>query len=234
MDTGFYREWLNRRLRNADQLVQQFVGEGEPDAFIILCCCLSAFAARRWPGPGADKRRYIELLVRFCDLQPSMTLVSAPILVQNLEIRDPVASSILRKSLFPESDALVVARAEIDRPEDAFRSLVPGVPLKEIREASYAAIMYGYFRSSLVHEFSLSPRVSEFPMSRTMDLHYVSVFTGKPGKEIMHLPFFPYTFVRQVVENTALRCCDAWDSASTWKGPQPKTWWIQGQSPSAE
>ncbi len=227
LDTTDLREWLNRRVRNANSLLDTFKGEGLPDALILLCCTLSALADRRWPGERFDKKRYIELLVRFTDVSPGMGLVSIPLLNRRLEKAFPEEASILSKCYFPPNAGQIVIWNEIDRAEHEIHAVIPQLPLKEIRRASYASVIYEQFRSSLVHQYSLSSEISEFPMSsRLNEPHYVNVFAGVGI--VRKMLYLPYAFIRKVVESAGEKNSESWEKAITWTEPRPPKWWIDG------
>src|SRR4051812_45553630 len=82
-------DFVNDKLRVAEALAAGGCGGGYVDAVIIMASLVSAMASDLWPGTGIDRRRFVELWVRYGE--PEARRVSVPLLTQFL--RDTGRSS---------------------------------------------------------------------------------------------------------------------------------------------
>ena len=176
IDTKRVREWYQSRLDIADAIVSRFNDEGLFDAEIILCCALSAISSRIWPKES-DRARYVQLLIDFAPDQAEVTKISVPRLQARLMTKGDVASANLLETHFlTDVDSRILTATEVDQPPEVVKKLLSAVPLKFIRESSYAGIMYKDLRCGLVHEYSLGPHMVDFGMSHIQnELHYVNM-----------------------------------------------------------
>ncbi|HLJ58381.1 MAG TPA: hypothetical protein VKZ50_01470 [bacterium] len=226
MDTGGFRRWFDTRKRIASSLVAADRDNALFDAEILLCCAMGAIAAIMWPGDRIDRRRYVELLIRYARVIPKLTMISVPALVDQLD-HDPGYSHIsasLREKFFPKESSRIVDAFEIDKEEPELRAAEPALSAFQIRKASYAAIVYTDLRSGLVHEFAISGSLADWSMRlRDTVPHYMNWVTP-PHKRL----FLPYQYVFEIAESTAKTVGRFWDTCSTFAQPLPAKWWIEG------
>lgn len=253
MDTTRVREWHQSRLEIADAIVETFGDEGQFDAEILLCCAMGALASRMWPGRGIDRVRYVQLLADFAPDLAEVKRISVPLLHKKLKAMGNTASANVLESRFLAGlEGRVLTGPEIDQSEQTLTALLPSVSMGFLRQASYAAIMYADLRCGLVHEYSLSPSMIEFGLSRrqdvpiyinmmcTVDLDNEAVISGELSDEGLEwellrsnstrLLYLPYQYVRRLSSCIAQAVFDYWDKASEWCRPIPESWWIGGKA----
>ncbi len=255
MDTTTVREWYQDRLDIADAIVDTFGDEGLFDAEILLCCAMSALAARIWPGERIDRFRYVQLFVDFAPDPAEVKRISVPRLHEKLKAKkEEIASAQVLESRFLAGlEDRVLTGPEIDQSEQTLTALLPAISLGRLREASYAAILYQDLRCGLVHEYSLPPHMIDFGLSRRQDVpSYVNVMaTSNLEGEVMisgelsadeletellssestKRLYLPYRYVRRLSLNVAGGVFAYWDTASEWCRPIPQPWWLGGHRP---
>lgn len=248
MDTTAVREWYQSRLEIADAIVDRFGEAGQFDAEILLCCATSALSARIWPGQKIDGFRYVQLFVDFAPDPAEVKRISVPKLHEKLkDIGDIASAQVLETRFLAGLEDLLTAR-EIDQSEETLTALFPSMPLRLLREASYAAILYQDLRCGLVHEYSFPPHMIDFGLSRRQDVpSYVNVITTPNlheeviisgelsvdelemewlSSESIRRLYLPYRYVRRLSTNVAQGVFAYWDKASEWCRPRPPSWWF--------
>ena len=251
MNTTRFREWYWGKVRVADQLVSKHGSTAESDAEILLCCANSALAAMMWPGDTIDKFRFTQFLIDFVPQTAGVQRISIPVLVAKLRDNGDTASvQALINEFYPQSDGRILTGDEIDQPETAVITLLPNLSLRDVRESSYAGIIYTDLRCGLVHEYKVSTYLSSFRMSDKQNVpSYVNMLVEPDegeinrivrqfgisrsqarsaiSKTVRHL-YFPYLYIRNILKDAAEAAFDHWDTASSWKRPRPSSWWIRG------
>jgi hypothetical protein len=178
-------------------------------------------------------------------------MISVPVLVAKLTASGDNSSAIALKSqFFPDNDALVVTSADVDHPENVVTPVVPSVPLRDLRESSYAGIFYLDLRCGLVHEYRLPIYMKGLRHGERVDVPSYFNLTVEPDPALVkrvskqyaiserqasvtlarirrHL-HLPYQYVRDALKAVAGEVFDSWDSAATWSRQQPAKWWIEG------
>ncbi len=140
---------------------------------------------------------------------------------------------------------------DIDTDEASIHHLIPALPNACIRRASYANIIYSDLRSGLVHEYKItgnatSTRWHEDPTR----ISYINLIVMPDEKKVADTAreyriavneardaltatqrrlYFPYSYIRQVAEETASSVFTYWDSIDDFFRPQPASWWIEGR-----
>jgi hypothetical protein len=216
--------WFDNRLVVAERVLAMSDGQQlntDFDAQILICCALSAVAAKVWPGKGIDRARFTELLVRYCDVQPQPTTISIPALIRKLAGKQEQAE--VRRYFWQVQPCAVVNAASVDQDESAVRAKVPGLSLRDVRAASYAAILYEDLRSGLVHEYDLQSNLMDWSFSPRQELIY-------QYRNSEHSLFMPMDYLPSVARSAATAAFDAWEKRSAWKQelPRPTRWWIDG------
>lgn len=164
MDTTYYREWFNGRVEIADTIVETFKGtNAEYDAEILLCCAISALAAKIWTGDRIDRFRFIQLLV---DFNLNLTTISIPLLIEKLKKDNKgKEAQILEKEFNLEEKTKILVAREVDQFEIRINEILPDLQIAEIRKSSYADIIYSDLRCGLIHEYTLCENLTGYGMS---------------------------------------------------------------------
>ena len=220
------QNWVGEKCNVAFRLSKGEAGGGYPEAVIIVCAALSALSAELWSGRGIDRVRFIEMLVRFGAHSNDCKTVSIPLLVQHLNnsSRSAEAQDIQRAFLLPSS-ARVLTGPEIDQSEEDVFSVWPHLEIKEVRNCSYASILYSEIRSSYVHEYRPGARADSLPMTMLADqrVSYINRMMG--SLEMQRLVHIHVEWITQL----AIELASAIDLLeSTCPLPRPEVWWADG------
>lgn len=240
--------WFETKLHIANRLATRKDPPAEAEAQIILCCAVSALAALMWPGEYLDKKRFVQFLVEFCPETADLRFISIPILAERLASskRGPQAA-ILRSMYFPRLDTKVVDASEIDQEESVVRHLIPDVPLRTIRDSSYASIIYSDLRCGLIHEYRLSRHLSSFGMStNTNQPSYANIAQAISAADIANTAvtlgvsrstarrrivrtvrrlYIPYPYLRDTLRGTAQKAFAFWGEERPFERSHPTPWW---------
>jgi hypothetical protein len=251
MNTARFRSWFADRIRSAQLLIDNIGEAATSDAEILLCCAISALAAKRWPGKRIDHARFVQFLLDLTPASYAVSSISTPLLGARLRLSGDISGELkLRDAFFPGSDFLILAGKNVDRPEADILSLLPHLDRKLVRAQSYASLIYTGLRSQLVHEYSLSAMLSSFSHSDDVDYPGYSNMTlddnphlvadlaqelqatetaikswwANPVRQL----HFPYVYLRDAITSAAAQAFIAWDSLPQWEVAQPPIWWVDG------
>ncbi len=212
-------EWVQRKAEIAERLWRGECGGSYSEAVLILCAAISALAADAWRGKGIDRARFVELLVR---LTPQAQIVSIPLLVGHLrERRRSIYARRLKQVFLPLTGSEVVTGPQIDRDAKALKSLCPRLRNTEIRNFSYANLLYERLRSPMVHEYRTGYKTSSFPMTddATPPVSYFNWVHDLDRHIYFHVPWLA-KLVRDAGRRADIEC-DAYPLN------RPAHWWIK-------
>lgn len=106
MDTSYFEDWFQKRLKIAENIVATFGKEAVSDAEILLFCAASSLSTIVWPrgdtkNPG-DKKRFVQFLIEYSSaLHPPVDTISVDLLIrQLLNGSRPDEANILIKQFF--------------------------------------------------------------------------------------------------------------------------------------
>jgi hypothetical protein len=159
------------------------------------------------------------------------TTVSGPLLVEALEQKGKLAEAQQPRLLAGISTMSVVLDYRVDITERKLIAAVQGLSLENVRDCSYAAIIYGELRSAYAHEFGPGRRVESYPMSFSNEktISYLNRLDDQGKSErIMHIPI---GVVSEIALNAAAYCDGSEEREEQVAIPQP--WWISIKSSSA-
>lgn len=223
MDT-WRTEWMQRKSEIALHLEAGQCGGGYGEAVLILCAALSACAAEVWPGDHIDRVRFTQLLKDFAPDCFQLTRVSIPLLVAYLRARRHAAESEVlgMTSLVDDDPYLIVTGDDVDQSETTIQAVCPTLSLKELREHSYANLLYKEIRSGYVHNYKPGARAESQPMTRREDAPISYVNRGDSlGRHI----YFHIGWMAKL----ACAVAHAVDAvASDLPQVQPCPWWVSG------
>ncbi|MFH0910805.1 MAG: hypothetical protein V1918_04800, partial [Planctomycetota bacterium] len=163
------RTFLEGRVGLSDFLASRPEIATYADSVLILTAVLSACASRRWPGTGMDKKRFIELLVRHSPEEFHTSWVSLPALIN--------AGLIAEKDTAygkPGQSFRIFCGSEIDLSFKEAEKQYPGVLAKQLREYSYACMIYEWLRCGYAHEYCPHDEITPYPSShRSARVSYI-------------------------------------------------------------
>lgn len=219
------RAFLGGKTDLARSLAAGLCGGSYADAMLILSSVLSSLASTLWPGKGKDRRRFVELWVRYASLHA--TRISVPLLAEHLDsvsdAKNVAALAAARPEAFqqfPGPYFLVVDGETVDLPEAEVQSACPSLHLKEIREFSYPNVFYRQVRSGYVHEYGPTPFASQYPGGgETAPIITYLNRNDRPFRRI----HFSAEWLAAVVEGIAEQVYPVW---CTRKAPPAPPWWL--------
>ena len=202
------------------------VGGGYAESAIIVCSALSALSAELWSGRQIDRVRFIEMLTRIGPSSIACQTVSIPLLVEHFRSTNQSAvAHKLQQAFSLPSSARVVTGPDVDRGETDVLPLVPQLKLKELRQFSYASILYGEIRTSYAHEYRPGVQADSWPMTMLADQRVSYINRMTDDQSMRRLVHIHIEWVRQV----AVEIASAIDRlVVTLPLPKPKVWWADG------
>ena len=221
--TKWRSEWAGKKCELALKLDRGESGGSYGEAVLILCAALSALAAEVWPGTGIDRKRFVHLLKRFPPPKLFSTLVSVPILAASLrKKRKKGALRRLLQAYLNFGHSRVVTGHDVDKTETEIMSVCPTLKRREIRDCSYASLLYRELRSAYVHEYRPGKKADSWAMTGRDDaqVSYVN-WVNDPDRHI----HFHVAWLSELVNETA-KAID--QLSSRLPARKPKRWWIDG------
>lgn len=227
-------EWIKKfakhKMRIADALASGKLDAGYSEATIILLALLSGIAGLLWPGKGLDRKRFSELLVTHTPPDLQLRYISTVMFVQEFvdstDARLKHAAETIEKKYLPLYDTLIITGDDADGTESVLIQECPDLTPADIREFSYANLLYREIRCGLMHEYSLGSFATEHPMTdRNANISYANVVHRGPPQELYKQIHFHFDWIKRVVSSVA-------DSVTgienTLPISKPATWWLDG------
>ena len=215
------KDFLLKKLAVAKGLNEGLINGSYVEAVLISCGLLSAIASEIWPGENIDRKRFIELLVKY-DNSNLASRISLPLIINDSSVfpNRQLAINLLKNKfpdLFIESKILT---CEIDpQIEDLILILnQASIPFDstKIKRYSYANLVYKELRCGFSHEYKAGVNSSNNSQSRKKDI-LVSYFnTIDSDTRTIHFHFiFFYSIIYNIAniidfENTPLETPDYW------------------------
>ncbi len=221
-------DFVRTRLEVARRLARGECGGSAAEAILITSSALSTLAADLWPGEQIDRKRFVELWVRYADPALNSTRVSVPLLAEACHVKGPAGGVGELEKLCPEvvgffpsmPDSLVLDGDRADRDESDVKRACPSIPLPMIRKHSYPALFYEHIRSGVVHEYSPTKFASIFPGgSRDTPISYSNVIE-RPFRRI----YFKLDWVFKVASSIASNA----EPDIRARNRLPHVWWLAG------
>ena len=215
--------WVSEKKGIALRLAHGDRGGTYGEAMLILCAVLSALAAEVWLGKRIDQKRFVELLKDYAPVNFNTTKISIPMLVWHLgQNGKSTEAQVIRKSLLNFCQTRVLTGEDIDQTESEILILCNSISVKDMRECSYANILYREVRSGYAHEYQPGKRADSLPMTQDINsaVSYINRL-GDPDRLVhLHVGW---------VADLAIAVAKAMDSMAT-SIPRslPAKWWIEG------
>lgn len=222
MSQTWRTDWVTKKSDTARRLAAGECGGSYGEAMLILCTVLSALAAEIWPGTRIDKRRFVELLKEYSPRDLSATQISIPMLASSLGKKGmSTEEKVIKQKLFNFCDSQVLSGCEVDKFETDILAVCGTINIKDIRDCSYANLLYREVRSGYAHEYKPGQNASSWPMTHDPNarVSYVNWATGPDRRIYFHLPW---------VAEIALATARSIDALAAIPLAIPATWWIDG------
>jgi hypothetical protein len=216
-------EWMQKKNEIALNLASGQCGGSYGEAAIILCAALSALAANVWPGKRIDRVRFAQLLKDFAPNRFQVTRVSIPLLVEHLRTnKRTVESEAIQKAFLDYDPWQILTGDDVDKSETESHVVCPTLSLKELREHSYANLLYEEIRSGYAHEYRPGQRADSWSMTQREDA--TISYINWADRLDRHIHFH----IRWISE-LAYAVAQAVDAAAS-DLPQnpPQRWWVSG------
>jgi hypothetical protein len=228
-------DWLKfveRKVGTALMLDEGQCNGSYSDACVLFSAVLSGIAAELWPGDGFDRRRFVELWIRFADPHLAPSLISIPLLRRSFRdagrTLEVTALEEARREMFgPGNSCLVLVGDNVDMTEGELVTVLPKANRKELRAYSYPALFYKHIRSNLVHEYKLSEdAASHFATRLQANVSYVNRVDSAGMELSRRLIHFHIEWLANIVRSIASNVAPLIDNYETL--PQPPNWWVSG------
>jgi hypothetical protein len=214
---------MTKKQQIALRLASGECGGSYGEAVLILCSALNALAAEVLPGEGIDRKRFVELLKEYAPPQLSATRISIPLLVGRLRTAGMnTESKRIEKAFLNFCASRVLTGDKIDKTEEEILAVCNTVSSKDIRECSYANLLYREVRSSYAHEYRSGKRADPWPMTQESNAHVsYGNWVDDPDRHIhFHVGW---------ISELAIRIAQAVDGmAAALPRTKPTRWWIEG------
>ena len=222
MSENWLTGWTEQKIEIAQKLSKGESGGTYAEAAIILCSVLSAIAADIWPGKSKDKKRFVELLIKYSDESLGAKVISIPLLIGSLRDSEYKEESEILSDLFmPECDSRVITGPDVDKDESEIASICPSIPIKLLRQNCYAHILYTEVRSSYVHQYLPGKRSDSWamaPQRRRVEISYVNRL-DRVDRQIYYNINWLVSAIRSIVATTG-------DDIESLVKPEFKNWWL--------
>lgn len=205
------KEFLQGRLELVEHLANNVTQAHYADLVLLLTAVLSACASRRWPGERIDKKRFVELLVRYSPEDFHTSWVSLPALLGDYPWAD--------ERPFGVPDTRVLCGYEVDVSCEQAALQYPEMSGRRLREHSYAALIYRWLRCGYAHEYWAHPNVTHVPAAdEKARVSYIGRLTKEGHRRMVS---FHLEYLYELAEHHVSVLPD---SACT----RPGVWWIDG------
>jgi hypothetical protein len=216
------KDWVSKKIDIAQHLNSGGCGGSYGEAVMILCAALSSLAAEVWPGRKRDAVRFVQLLVDYAPQQYDMKRISIPLLIAHLRNskRDREVK-IISDAFLKFDPSRVLVGDDVDKYENDILSMCKTVNIKDLRNHSYAYILYDEIRSGYAHEYRAGELADPWPMTqRDAFISYVN-WACKPDRHI----HFHVNKLSQLLLMIAERIDAIGNSLPLDK---PMNWWLRG------
>jgi hypothetical protein len=224
-------EWANNKKDIAYRLNSGECGGSYGDAVLILCAVLSGLAAEVWPGDGKDRKRFVELLKQFATPKLEATKISIPLLIASLSARGKASEVTAIQKAFPKNSlGNVLIGDEVDKNEAEILVVCgDAVSLKELRNCSYANLLYREVRCGYVHEYKPGKKADSCSLTQKpgVRVSYVGwIDVNNPDRE----PDQHIHFALEWIADLATCIAGVVDDVSNLPFLDPPQWWVEGCS----
>jgi len=216
-------DWVRKKQQIAEQLASGQCGGSYGEAVLILCSALSALAAEVWPGDRIDRKRFVELLKDHAPPLLAATRVSIPLLLKHLRRAGRAETSEIESAFlnFPSGQILIGDQVDKTESEIHLVAACSSIGSSEMRECSYANLLYREVRSAYVHGYRPGTGSESWTLTDSAaPVSYVNRIDD-PDRRIH--------FSINWISKLAIGAAQAVDQvAAMLPLPQPARWWLDG------
>jgi hypothetical protein len=173
-------KYLEDKIRLVNELCASQIRVGYEDLALIFCAVISACAARKWEGPNIDRKRFVELLTNHSPSEVCTSWVSI--------------AALINKNLIDEADTpsandetRIFRDKEIDLPLADAGKKYQHVKVRDLKNCSYAALIYGWLRCGYAHEYAPNQNITQIAASSTRvscQLHWSTTLPFSEHREL--------------------------------------------------
>lgn len=223
MSNSWLKEWSETKIDLALRLNSGECGGSYAEAVIVLCSVLSGIAADVWPGRNKDRKRFVELLVKYTGASHYSQKVSVPLLIDAMRNQgERQLAKNLKRDLLPIGESRVITGDDVDKTIDELKDAYPTIEVATLKKHSYACLLYEEVRSGYVHEYKPGKRSDSWAMGSIRQNSPVSYINrlDKPDRLIYFNVMWLAALVREVVDTLSM------------SGPLPtfstySSWWLE-------
>ena len=213
-------DFVDNKISLCQKILDSKIGGSYFEVYLILSSVISGIASLIWPGRGIDRKRFVELLIRFDSSENEFSRISTPLLLDNFK-----NSSITNIEVFKKYQEFQVSRiltgSEIDFNENYIVNVTKEIVIKDLRSFSYANIFYSEVRSSIVHQYELSKIASLFPMTIRRELVSYNNYLEKPNRRICFN-------IQEMMNRIKLISTNVFREIKMVPQKTPISWWVDG------
>jgi hypothetical protein len=209
-------KFLDDKIRLVNELVDSGIRVGYEDLALILCTVISASAARRWPGPRIDRKRFVELLANQSPPDAHTSWVSIAALVNKHLVSEA-------DTPFARNNTRIFRDDEIDLTLGEAAKAYPHLAIRDLKRCSYAALIYEWLRCGYAHEYGPDEHITQVAASRQEAR--VSYIGRRHGVGIRRMVSFHIDYLITLAQFHAANDADRPTSQ-----PLPAVWWIETNS----
>lgn len=220
------KNWVCEKCNIAISLFRGEAGGGYAESVIIACAALSALSAEIWIDRQIDRVRFIEMLTKYGPQSDDCKTISIPLLINYLQSKSRTFEAISIQNAFSiPSSARVLTGQDVDKSESEVLSVCPQLLPKEVRNFSYASILYAEIRSSYAHEYRPGKQADSWPMTMASNqkVSYINRITDNKGMiRLIHIHF---EWIVQLANELANEVDQI---ANILPMSKPQIWWAEG------
>lgn len=208
------REFLLDRIKLVNELIVGGPRVEYADLVLILTAVLSACSARRWPGRGIDRNRFVELLISHSpsDAHCEYVCLSSLLIAKHISEADtPWGRSGEFMRIFRDD--------EVDLPYSEARIRYPHILPLELKQHTYASLIYSWLRCPYAHEYCMGGATSHVPaINQPARISYIG--RRYADGKVVRIATFHLDYILSLATHHAESLVDSPE-------PKPQEWWLQ-------
>lgn len=207
------RHFLQGRIDLVKALQASTLAVSQQDLGLILMSVISACAAYRWPGEGFDRKRFVESLIRFSPPSLHLDYISTGALLED---------SLISECETPWGDFArstdILTGDEIDCAFDAMSVRFPHLKSRDLKNASYACLIYRWLRCGYAHNYWASGNTTHVPPAQSSaKISYIG--RRHASGEIVRVSAFHIDYLLEVTQQQVATLSDP-------PLQKPSIWWL--------